>query len=362
MKDYFNSLVESGQFLSVTYGQWLHIFFVITTAIVIYFVLKFILSLIDHILFQRTSFSFEAFESLKGPIAMFLAALYLRVSENSIALPKTAEGIWYKAIAVIFSAATFWALYKLVDPISKTMARAAERTESNLDDQLVPLLSKTAKIVIVILALLTIIQSLGVNVFSLVAGLGIGGLAIALAAKDTAANFFGSLMILFDQPFKIGDWIKMENIEGTVTDIGFRSTRIKTFYDSEVVIPNSTVANANIDNMGRRQFRRVYTSLGLTYSTTKEQMESFTKGLKDIITKHPNTRKDKIHVNFNSMGESALDVLVYYFIAVNNYEAELKTKEDVLLEAMKLAKNCGVDFAFPSRSLYLEKQNLDLLT
>lgn len=358
MKDFFNSLTGSGEFLTVSFGQWLHILFVLATALVIYYFIKISLSLIDKLLFSRTSFSFEALDSLKGPIAMFIATLYIKLSENSIDLSKTAEDIWYKTVAVIFSAATFWALYRLVGPVTQAMKRAADKTESDLDDQLVPLLSKTSKVFIVILAVLTIIQSLGVNVFSLVAGLGIGGLAIALAAKDTAANFFGSLMILFDQPFKRGDWIKVDDIEGTVTDIGFRSTRIRTFYDSEVVIPNSTVANANIDNMGRRQFRRVYTKLGVTYSTSNEQINKFTQGVRDIIIDHDCTRKDKIHVNFNSLGDSSLDILLYFFIAVNSYEAELKTREDILLSIMNLAKELKIDFAFPSRSIYMEQGSL----
>jgi len=202
---------------------------------------------------------------------------------------------------------------------------------------------------------LTIIQELGVNVFSLVAGLGVGGLAIALAAKDTAANFFGSLMILFDRPFKKGDWIKVEDMEGTVEEIGFRSTRIRTFYDSQIIVPNSTMASSEIDNLGRRKFRRTVETLGLTYSTSKAQLEDFVNGVKSILKEHPKTKDEKSYVSFKRFGDSALEVLLYFFLDVDGYESELVAKEEIYTQIKVLAESLNVDFAFPSQSVYIEK-------
>ena len=208
-------------------------------------------------------------------MALLFATLFLRSIEMQINLEGNPESIWLGAVGMLFSIGVFWILYGLVAPLERSLIKLTAKTESDLDDQLVPLVIKTSRIAIVILGLLTLIQELGINVFSLLAGLGVGGLAIALAAKDTAANFFGSLMILFDQPFKIGDWIKISDMEGTVEDIGFRSTRIRTFYDSQIIIPNSTVASSQIDNLGKRNFRRTVETLGLTYSTSKENLELF---------------------------------------------------------------------------------------
>jgi len=359
MFNYFQSISPTGQLFTITFAQWFQIGFCLLTSLVLYFVLRGTLSIIHRLFLKKTSLSFDILESLKKPISSFIATAYIKLSETSIGLTGVAEDVWLKSTNVLFSAVVFWALYCIIDPLSNLMSNFAKKTESDLDDQLVPLIRKTSRVLIVILGFLTLIQNLGINVFSLIAGLGIGGLAIALAAKDTAANFFGSLMILFDQPFKKDDWIKINDIEGTVKETGFRSTRIKTFYDSEVVIPNSTVANSNIDNMGRRQYRRVFTHINLTYSTTTEQISEFNKGVKKIIKEHPNTRKDKLHVNLNSMGESSLDVLLYYFVAVNTYDAELETKEEILFSILKLAKSLNVDFAFPSRSIYMEQNTKD---
>ena len=133
------------------------------------------------------------------------------------------------------------------------------------------------------LGILIVLQNMGVNVFSLLAGLGLGGLAFALAAKDTAANLFGSIMILTDRPFKIGDWVKMDGVEGTVEEIGFRSTRVRTFYNSLITIPNATIANVQIDNLGVRQYRRTTATLGVTYDTSMEKMNQFVEGIRKII-------------------------------------------------------------------------------
>src|SRR5690606_24921192 len=144
------------------------------------------------------------------------------------------------------------------------MATKAESTDSKLDDQLVPLLRKAMKIFVVLVGALFLLQNLDVNVASLVAGLGIGGVAVALAAKDTIANFFGSLMIFIDRPFQIGDWVKIGETEGIVEVVGFRSTRVRTFYNSLVTVPNAHFTEAAIDNLGMREYRRTSTVLNLT--------------------------------------------------------------------------------------------------
>ena len=216
---------------------------------------------------------------------------------------------------------------------------------------------KTLSFLIFIVGGLMIIQNLGYNVTSILAGLGLGGLAVALAAKDTLSNIFGSLVILFDRPFAVGDWIQFDKIEGTVETIGFRSTQIKTFYDSVVSVPNFTIANAQIDNMGKRKFRRTRFTLGITYSTPPEKIQNFIKGIQDIIQKHPKTKKDYYQVSFSGYADSSLNIFVNFFLQVTNWNEELEFRQDVFLQVLKLAQQINVEFAFPSQSLYIEKMN-----
>ncbi len=346
------------KYFGITQIQWTMIVLSIISAILIYFAAIWILGLLESLILSKRDFSFKIAKALTQPASIFITAFFLKAAGAHIALTGNAKFIWVSSTKTLLSIGSFWLLYCLISPVESALRKITEKTESDLDDQLVPLVSKTAKVVIISLAVLTTIQGLGVNVFSLLAGLGVGGLAIALAAKDTAANFFGSLMILFDQPFKVGDWIKLDGLEGTVEEIGFRSTRVRTFYDSQIVIPNSKVANSDIDNLGRRQYRRTVETLGLTYGTTEEQLRSFTEGLKKIINEHPLTRKDKHYTSFKKFGDSSLEILLYFFLNVSDYKDELKAKEEILLKIKNLAETLSVDFAFPSQSIYLEKSDV----
>ena len=171
-------------------------------------------------------------------------------------------------------------------------------------------------------------QNLGINVTSLIAGLGIGGLAFALAAKDTIANLFGFTTILIDRPFKVGEFIRIGGMEGVVENLGLRSTRIRTFYKSLVSIPNLVVANEKIDNMGQRVYRRTRTTLGLTYDTSPEKLEAFCEKVKAIIQAHPQTAEEQIYVYFCGYGASSLNILVYFYHQVTDWQEELNARHE----------------------------------
>jgi MscS family membrane protein len=357
-KSWLNNLLPGAsteKHFGMTKHQWIFTSLSLAASFLLYYLIVLLLTLADRIIFKPDSFYENFFKALVRPFALIFAAVFLKAAGQSLQLASTPNAIWTSLTGTMLSIGVFWILYGLIQPLQRSLTRATEKTESDLDDQLVPLLMKTAKVAVVILAVLTIVQELGINVFSLVAGLGVGGLAIALAAKDTAANFFGSLMILFDQPFKKGEWVKIGDMEGTVEDIGFRSTRIRTFYDSQIVVPNSTVASTEIDNLGRRKYRRTVETLGLTYSTTKDQLEAFVGGVKNILTEHPKTKTDKSYVSFKRFGDSSLEILLYFFLDVRGYEDELKVKEEIYTKIKVLAEDLKVDFAFPSQSVYIEK-------
>jgi small-conductance mechanosensitive channel len=220
--------------------------------------------------------------------------------------------------------------------------------------QLIRLASRLVALVVIPGILVYAAQRIGLPAYSVITGLGVGGLAVALAARETLANLFGSLMIMFDRPFRIGDWVKLGGNEGTVEDIGFRSTRIRTFYDSLLSIPNSESISKPIDNMGRRSYRRVFTRIGIRYDTPPERIEAFLEGIKGIIQANPHTRKDYFHVVLNDFGPSSLTLMLYFFLKVKDWSAELVERQRVFLEILRLAEALGVAFAFPTQTLAIE--------
>lgn len=260
------------------------------------------------------------------------------------------------AVRMIAALAAVMVLYRVVDLFSAYLESKAKATETKLDDQLVPLVRKALRVLVIAMGTVFVLQNLDVDVGSLIAGLGLGGLAFALAAKDTVANFFGSITIFLDKPFQIGDWVTAAGVEGVVEEVGFRSTRIRTFYNSLVSVPNAKIADAVIDNYGLRTYRRTLATLGLTYSTSPEQVEAFCDGVRAIIKAHPATRKDYYEVHFTGYGASSLDIMLYFFFEVPSWSDELRGRHEIYLDILRLAEKLGVSFAFPTQTLHVESQ------
>ncbi|MEQ9076751.1 MAG: mechanosensitive ion channel family protein [Sandaracinaceae bacterium] len=244
-------------------------------------------------------------------------------------------------------------VYRLVDVFADVMAKRADDTETKLDDQLVPLVRKSLKVVTVVLGVIFVLQNMEVDVASLIAGVSLGGLAFTLAARDTVANLFGSVSIFSDQPFQVGDWVVMQGVEGVVEEVGMRSTRVRTFYRSLVSIPNSKVADGVIDNYGARESRRTFLKLGVQYDTTPEQIEAFCDGIRAILANNPAVKKDGYHVYFTGFGDSALEIMLYFFFVVDSWADELRQRHLIFLEVLRLADALGVGFAFPTRTVHV---------
>lgn len=245
--------------------------------------------------------------------------------------------------------------YKIVDIVAMYFAKLAEKTESTLDDQLVPLLRKTLKAFVVIIGTLYVLkEGLQVDIVPFLTGLSIGGLAFALAAQDTIKNFFGSIMIFIDKPFQVGDWITSSDVDGTVEEVGFRSTRVRTFRNSVMYIPNGKIADATIDNHGLRQYRRFFTTLTITYDTPPHLTQAFVDGLRKIVENHPDTRKDYYNIYFNNLSAYSQDVMFYIFFDVPNWTEELRARHELLIAIVTLANQLGVRFAFPTQTLHME--------
>lgn len=257
-----------------------------------------------------------------------------------------------KALVPFF--ATVFA-YKLVDIAGLFFQAIAERTENTLDDQLVPLAKKILKVFVIVVGFIAVLKSFHFDIIPLLTGLSLGGLAFALAAQDTLKNFFGSLMIFIDRPFQIGDWVTSGDVDGTVIEVGFRSTRIRTFRDSVMYVPNSIISNSTVDNHGLRKYRRFYTKLSITYDTPARLIELFVEGIEEIVKRHPHTRKDAYNIFLNDYGSSSLDIMLYIFFQVPDWNAELRCRQEIMLEVNKLAEHLRVRFAFPTQTLMVEQ-------
>jgi MscS family membrane protein len=296
--------------------------------------------------YERAILRWSARLVTAGVAAMLLPNLALPVRVNQVLFVILEFAACIAAVLIVHS---------LVDFVADALARRAAATEGTMDDALVPLIRRGAKLLVDVTGGLFVLQNLDVDIGSLVATLGIGGLAFALAAKDTLSNLFGFLTIVADRPFQIGDWVDIDGSEGTVEEVGIRSTRIRTFYDSLVALPNSTVAGAKIDNMGRRRRRRFKSHLGVTYDTKSTQMTDFVDGIRASIAAHPLMAKNP-DVHLHQMSSSSLDVLVYAFIEAATWTEELATRQELMLEWMALAEKLGVEFAFPTQTVHLADQ------
>ena len=350
-------------YLDNTLGQYVMVLTIIFIAVVIRFIVCSIVykRLMNWVGSKSEDLDAKILSKIKSPLGYIILFIGLKMAVGVLTISrKTEPGQVDKTqmfidafFATVIAFSVAWMLIRFVDILMIYMKKHASNTESKLDDQLVPLISKSLKIFIFLIAFALIVQNLGYSISGLLAGLGIGGLALAMAAKDTLSNLFGSVTIFSDQPFQVGDWIKVNDHEGVVEAVGFRSTRIRTFYKTEVSIPNSVVANATIDNFSRMQRRRVSTTLGFTYETTPDQMEKVLAGIRNVLKKTKGVNQDFYMVSFTGFGASALEVLLYYFTDTTVWTEYVEIRERVNLAIMRATEKAGVEFAFNSMSVYL---------
>ena len=347
--------LRGGGVLGLRHWQWLGLLTVIFAGLLVDFALRTILRPTARRISRRFHDALEGriLQDTVRTIGLFGAALVWMSLVRLLYLPDPV-GVVAKAATGVFTVFTgTWMGWKLTDLLGEILLHRALQTESRFDDILVPLLRKTAKLFIVALGIVYGAQNLNINIVPLLTGLGIGGLAFAFAAKDTIENLFGSVAVVLDRPFEVGDWVVIGDLEGTVEELGFRSTRIRTFYDSQVTVPNSALVRAQVDNYGRRRFRRWKTTIGVQYDTPPEKLLAFTEGIRELVRQHPYTRKDYYQVWCNDFGDSSLNILLYVFHEVPDWSTELRERERLFVDIVRLADQLGVEFAFPTRTVHL---------
>jgi len=304
-------------------------------------------------------------KALANPIyvAVFAAGIFFAKvplffdDENGI---RTAIGDgWITLARVILAVAAAYGLYRLVDVIEYYLNRLVGKTETKLDDMLVPIVRKALRLTIAIIAVLLISENiLGANVKSLLLSAGVGGIAVALAAKDTIANFFGSITIFTDRPFQMGELVKIDEHLGPVEEVGFRSTRIRTLQGHLVTIPNSVITNSCVENIGRRPFIRRTSNITITYDSGHTKAKRAVKIIKEVVAGVPevNTDSEKPpRVYFSDFNDCSLNIYMSYWVRPPDYWLYHQVNEQVNLEIMKRFEAEQIEFAFPTQTLYVKK-------
>lgn len=267
--------------------------------------------------------------------------------EKAVAAPMT---------SVLYAIALAYAVYRLVDVLDHFLGGWAKKSESKIDDMLVPMLRKSLRITIVIVLAMFIVENfLGRDkVTTLLAGLGVGGLAVALAAQDTLKNFFGSLMILLDKPFQVGDRVVVGEHDGPIEDVGFRTTKLRTLDGHLVTIPNSTIVDSMIRNISRRPYIRRIANITITYDTPAEKVERALEILKEILDNHEGMNPDfPPRVFFSDFNDCSLNLMVIYWYHPPEYWDYLAFSQRVNLEIFKRFNAEGIEFAFPTQTVFL---------
>lgn len=310
---------------------------------------------------ERTFFSYFIQQNIERGLSWILAAIIGMALVENLELPPNFEKYLLLVLKVTLGLHVLRLAYFAADASGLLIDHVARKKQSQIGDQLAPLATKMLKTIVVVVGSLVILQNFGVNVTAILAGLGLGGVALAFAAQDTVANFFGTITILLDSPFRVGDHVKIQDVEGVVEEVGFRSTRIRSLTNSVITVSNSIVAKEKVENITERRgicrFRHI---LGFTYNATPEQLANFCEQLQYHLKQDQRIQQERTSVQFNSLGDSSQNILVNFHFMVQPHESEAALNQSYLFDILKLAQTAKLDFAFPTRTLLMEKIKVNL--
>ncbi|MGF1922578.1 MAG: mechanosensitive ion channel family protein, partial [Bacteroidia bacterium] len=249
----------------------------------------------------------------------------------------------------------FWIFLRIIDFVAHVFMFKAARSENKADDQLVPFLKELFKFIVYFIGFFVLLGYVfEVNALSLITGLGIGGIAIALAAKESLENLIGSFTIFIDKPFTVGDLVKVDGVEGTIEKVGFRSTIIRSTDKTTIIIPNRAMIDGVLENLTRRNYRRVKFNIGITYETPSETIRKIITEINTFLNKHPHTSDNT--VTFDSFADSALNIQVLYLVENIDYNEFLTIKEEVNFKIIELVNQYGSEFAYPTQRTVGDKK------
>lgn len=332
----------------------------ITISFLIYYILNpivfYVIKKLQLLLVKDKTYQ-SSFDLLHKIARIIVLLIILNYIEKLLPSLKLFEINNFLFLGLNITQTVFWVYLsiKLVRLFLLIYSDLSKKTHSKLDEQLAPILNKLLMGFVVFIGFLHILTLFGVDATAVLAGASIGGVAIAFAAQDSVKNLIGTLNIFLDEPFRLGDWVEIGSVVGTVEKVGLRSTQIRAADTSIYQIPNSKVSEIEINNKGRRIYRRYNTDLGIRYDTPPELIEAFVQGIRKIIIEHPDTRSESYNVEFTSFGDSSLKILVNVFFKKLDWGAEQSSKHRLHMAIVKLAAELGVEFAFPSSTLMIEQ-------
>jgi MscS family membrane protein len=301
----------------------------------------------------ETTLDDKLFPALEGPVATFVMVTGIFASVKVLKLSETADRTIGYGSTVAFSLVVFWGLLRAFGAVLDHMHEVAREKQMGVA-AFMPWIKKTLVAIFVVIGVLITVQSLGFNVSTILSGLGIGGLAFALAAQDTIANLFGSIVVAIDQPFKVGETVRIGANTGLVEDIGLRSTKIRLIDKSLVILPNKLVSSEAIVNLSRFTQRRVEQVIGLTYDTRPDQMEAIVEEVRQIILAEPTVDVTSVMVFFRDFSASSLDLWIVYLTTGDDFQEGLALRQRVNLAIMRAVAARGLSFAFPTQTMHLD--------
>lgn len=347
-------LLDSSGPLGLTWFQWLVLLAVILGSVLFGKLAGRLVRAIVGRLVRRTRSTWDdvLLERLAGPLS---AALGLALGAALIPfarLTPEASGVAYRLVRAGYFAVFYWSLFRLVD-VGFHLLGESMWARSGASRSLIPLGSRVAKVGVFAIAAVAVLSYLGYPVASLIAGLGIGGLALALAAQKTVENLFGAFSIGVDQPFRVGDTVRVEDFLATVERIGLRSTRFRTQDRTIVTIPNGKLADSRIESYSARDRMRFATSVGLVYGTTEAQLREVLDGFQRVLREQPKLWPDSVVVLLRGLGASSLDIEVTAWFQTEEYSEFQAIRQEVLLQFLRVVERAGTSLAFPTQTLHV---------
>ena len=306
---------------------------------------------------ERTTTKFDDLlvQLLRGPVKIISFVVLLHIGMKVYSWPDVLAEVFSKSSKIIVAISIAYVLLKAMDlVVSLWYQRTTTPENEQFGKELLPLIGKSLKLFIVIVVALVTSQNLGFDVTGLIASLSIGGLAVGLAAQDTLANLFGAVAVLVDKPFKVGDRIQLDAVDGTVETIGFRSTRVRNLDGHLVTVPNKTMGNATIVNITARPNIKTVMNIGITYDTSTRDVDAAIKIIEEVYRQHENT--SDLIVSFNRFESSSLNILVVHWWGNTDYKAYLAGLQQMNLRLKERFDQVGIEFAFPTQTLYLKRE------
>lgn len=299
---------------------------------------------------------------VEKPIGFFLIILGLHISLSILGFTFLQDNTFRNAYTSVLIFLILWAMYRIVPPAVLTLNKFTQFSSNKIFDLNI-IFRNVAKFIIFSVGIITIAEKWGFNVIGFITALGIVGAAIAFAAQESVSNIFGALTLFINKSFKKGDWIYTSDVEGHIEYFGIMSTKVRTFAKALVTVPNSKLAKSAITNWSRMTSRRVRTTIGLEYRTTKDQLENIISNIKKYLAENENIQQKGVVtlVNFNEFNASSIDIFLYFFTKSIVWAEHMRVKEECFLAIKDIVEKEGASFAFPSQSLYIEKVPHDLV-